>query len=112
MLAEPDRAREPPRFELRVKGECGGGAEEAPGAASWSSSLTIDCLLLALCSSSSSSAISINRLRRSELVEEDVDPEAACSEHAADNLVSLSSLAAAMENVVSYGANRSQTELK
>ena len=65
-----------------------------------SSSLTTDCLL-ALCSSSASSAISINLRRRKELVEDDVDPEAVCREHAADSLVSLSSFAIAIVNVVS-----------
>lgn len=72
----------------------------------------VDFRLLALCSSSSSSAISINRLRLKELVEDEVDPDAACKEHAADSLVSLSSFAEAIEKSVLYGANRSHTALK
>jgi hypothetical protein len=66
-----------------------------------SSSLTVDCRFRSLSPSSSSSAISINRRRRSELVEEDVDPEAACKEQAADSVVSLSSLGSAIEKEVS-----------
>jgi hypothetical protein len=77
-----------------------------------SSSLTTDWRFLSRSSSSSSSAISIRRLRRSELVEEDVEPEAAWSEQAAESLVSFSSFASEMEKVVSYGENRSQTALK
>ncbi|KAL4414616.1 hypothetical protein CABS03_05555 [Colletotrichum abscissum] len=72
----------------------------------------VDFRLLALCSSSSSSAISINRLRLKELVEDEVDPDAACKEQAADSLVSLSSFAEAIEKSVLYGANRSHTALK
>ena len=45
-------------------------------------------------------------------MDDDVDPDAAWSEHAAESLVSLRSLAAAIEKTVSYGAKRSQTELK
>jgi hypothetical protein len=77
-----------------------------------SSSLTIDWRFLSRSSSSSSSVISTKRLRRIELVEEDVEPEAAWSEQAADSLVSLSSFASAMEKVVSKGEKRSQTALK
>jgi hypothetical protein len=66
-----------------------------------SSSLTTDCLFRSLSPSSSSSAISIKRLRRSELVEEDVEPDAACKEHAAESLVSLSSFGSVMEKAVS-----------
>jgi hypothetical protein len=54
-----------------------------------------------LFSSSSSSAISINRRLRRELVEEDVEPEAVCSEHAADNAVSRSPLDVVMGKMVS-----------
>jgi len=78
----------------------------------WSSSLTIDCLFLSLSSSSSSSAISISRRRRNELVDEDVEPEAACKEQAADSFVSFSSFASLIEKAVSKGENRSQIELK
>jgi rRNA processing protein Krr1/Pno1 len=66
-----------------------------------SSSFTVDCRFLSLLSSSSSSAISINLRRRSELVEEEVDPEAACKEQAAESFVSLSSLGFDMEKAVS-----------
>ena len=83
-----------------------------PGALDWSSSFTIDCLFLSLSSSSSSSAISTNRRRRNELVEEDVEPDAACKEQAAESLVSFSSFASLIEKAVSKGENRSQTELK
>lgn len=58
-------------------------------------------LLARCCSSSSSSAISPSLRRRIELVEDEVDPEAAWREQAADNFVSLSSLAVVMENMVS-----------
>ena len=67
----------------------------------WSSSFTVDCLFLSRSSSSSSSVISTNRLRRSELVDEDVEPDAACNEHAAESLVSLSSLASVISKMVS-----------
>jgi hypothetical protein len=42
-----------------------------------SSSFTIDCLFFSLCSSSSSSAISTSRRLRRELVELEVEPDAA-----------------------------------
>lgn len=58
-------------------------------------------LLARCCSSSSSSAISPSRRRRIELVEEDVDPVAACREHAADSFESLSSSEVVMEKVES-----------
>lgn len=117
--ANRDSSGEEARSELRVTGGAEAGertvaatglsaAEAVFGRSSW----TIDCLLLALCSSSSSSAISIKRLRRKELVDDEVEPDAACSEQAAESLVSLSSLELAMENMVSYGANFSLTELK
>jgi len=64
------------------------------------SSCTIDCRFT-LWSSSASSAISIRRLRRSELVEEEVDPDAVCNEHAAERVISRSSLLVAMGNTVS-----------
>jgi hypothetical protein len=63
--------------------------------------LTVDCRFFSLCSSSSSSAISIKRLRRSELVEEDVEPEAVWREQAAESFVSLSSLEWEIEKAVS-----------
>lgn len=75
------------------------------------SSGTVDCLF-ARVSSSASSAISINRLRRKELVDEDVDPDAVCREHAAERVVSRSSFAVVMGNTVSWGENRSVTALK
>jgi hypothetical protein len=74
--------------------------------------LTTDWRFLSRSSSSSSSAISIKRLRRSELVEEDVEPDAACSEQAAESLVSLSSFGSAIEKVVFWGEKRSQTSSK
>lgn len=73
---------------------------------------TTDCLLTARCSSSSSSAISMRRRRRSELVEDEVDAEAACNEQAAESLESFNSSATAISKMVSYGENRSQTALK
>jgi hypothetical protein len=63
------------------------------------SSSTVDCLFRL--SSSSSSAISINLRRRKELVDELVDPEAVCREHAADSVVSRNSLAVLMAKSVS-----------
>jgi hypothetical protein len=72
------------------------------------SSATIDCLL----SSFSSSAISMRRRLRSELVEDDVEPEAVCNEQAADRVESLSSLDEVMGNTVSWGENFSVTALK
>ena len=76
------------------------GAERLAGRDEVFSSWTMDCLLVARCSSSSSSAISINLRLRRELVDDEVDPEAACNEQAAESLVSFSSLASAMSNVV------------
>lgn len=61
------------------------------------SSANIDCLL----SSFSSSAISMRRRLRSELVDDDVEPDAVCREHAADRAESLSSLDEVMGNIVS-----------
>jgi hypothetical protein len=72
------------------------------------SSITVDCRR----SSSSSSAISISLRLRSELVDEEVEPEAVCSEHAADSALSLSSFAVPIEKTVSCGENRSVTALK
>jgi hypothetical protein len=63
------------------------------------SSSTVDCLFRL--SSSSSSAISINRRRRKELVDELVDPEAVWREHAADRVVSRNSLAVLIGKSVS-----------
>ena len=88
------------------------GGSEAVGDFGRSSSLTTDWRFLSRSSSSSSSVISTKRLRRSKLVEEDVEPDAAWSEQAAESLVSLSSLASAMEKAVSKGEKRSQTALK
>ena len=90
------------------------GGPEAPGSGvlGRSSSLRTDWRFLSRSSSSSSSAISIRRLRRNELVEEDVEPDAACKEQAAESLVSLSSLASEIEKVVSCGEKRSQTSSK
>lgn len=76
-----------------------------------SSSNTVDCLL-ALFSSSSSSAISPKRRRRKELVDDDVDPDAVCSEHAAESSRSRSSLEDVMGKTVSWGEKRSVTALK
>jgi len=64
------------------------------------SSGTVDCLFARL-SSSASSAISIKRRRRRELVDDDVEPEAVCKEHAAESVVSRSSLDEVMGNTVS-----------
>lgn len=64
------------------------------------SSGTVDCLFVLL-SSSASSAISISRRLRSELVEEEVDPDAVCKEHAAESVVSRSSFDVLIEKVVS-----------
>lgn len=49
---------------------------------------------------------------RSELVEEDVEPDAVCKEQAADKVESLSSLDEVMGNMVSWGVNFSVTALK
>lgn len=54
-----------------------GGPESVADVIGRSSSLTNDWRFLSRSSSSSSSAISIKRLRRSELVDEDVEPDAA-----------------------------------
>lgn len=63
------------------------------------SSRTVDCLFRI--SSSSSSAISIKRLLRKELVDELVDPEAVCREQAAESFVSPNSLAVVIGKIVS-----------
>jgi len=65
------------------------------------SSGTVDCLFAARLSSSSSSAISINRRLLKELVEEEIEPEAVCREQAADSVVSRRSLAVVIGNTVS-----------
>lgn len=75
------------------------------------SSGTVDCRFTRS-SSSLSSAISIKRLLRSELVDEDVDPDAVWSEHAAERVVSRRSFGAVIENTVSCGENLSVTALK
>lgn len=72
------------------------------------SSITVDCRR----SSSSSSAISISLRLRSELVDEEAEPDAVCNEHAADSALSLSSFAVPIEKTVSCGENRSVTALK
>lgn len=60
-----------------------------------------DCRFDDRCSStSSSSAISINRRLR-ELVEDAVDPDAACKEQAADSLVSFNSAAVEISYIAS-----------
>lgn len=76
-----------------------------------SSSRTVDCRF-ALFSSSSSSAISPKRRRRKELLEDDVDPEAVCSEHAAESSGSRSSLDEVIGKMVSVGEKRSETAVK
>lgn len=76
-----------------------------------SSSKTVDCLLVLL-SSSSCSVISISRLRRTELAEEEVDPDAVCKEQAADSVVSKRSLDEVMGKTASCGENFSLTALK
>jgi hypothetical protein len=97
--------------DLIASGGCSGVGEgwaatseemEGNGAADGFSSCTIDCLFT-LCSSSSSSAISISRRRRSELVEDDNDPEAVCNEHAADSVESFNSFATFNSKTVSWG---------
>jgi hypothetical protein len=117
-----DSSGEAARSELRVTGGGRPGAEADPGRLSsgahdpdFSSSLDTDCRFFSLCSSSSSSAISISLLRRTELVEDEldpVDPDEAWSEQAAESFVSLSSVASAMEKVVSNGAKCSHNRLK
>jgi hypothetical protein len=73
-----------------------GGSEGGPPATEGAlavggrSSGTVDCLL-ARWSSSASSAISMRRRLRRELVDEEVDPDAVCREHAAERVVSRSS---------------------
>lgn len=64
------------------------------------SSGTVDCLF-ARWSSSASSAISMRRRLRNELVDEDVEPDAVCREHAAERVVSLSSFDEAIGKTVS-----------
>lgn len=75
------------------------------------SSTTVDCLF-ALVSSSSSSAISINLRRLRELVDDEVEPEAVCSEQAAESAESFNSFEVAISKIVSYGENRSEKALK
>jgi len=70
------------------------------------SSMTTDCLF-ARCSSSSSSVISIKRRLRSELVDEEVEPEAVCKEQAAESFESLRSFAFVSSKMVSWGVNLS-----
>ena len=88
----------------------GAGAEDVLAVVGRSSG-TVDCLLI-LIPSSASSAISISLRRRRELVDEEVDPEAVCSEHAADSVLSFSSFDVVMGKTVSFGENRSVTALK
>jgi len=94
-------------------GDSGGGGPSATEGAfvDANSSRTVDCRFV-LFSSSSSSAISINRRLRRELVDEDVDPEAVCREQAAESSGSRSSFEVEMEKMVSWGAKRSVTALK
>lgn len=109
-----DSSGEAASSELRVTdgGRPGAKTELAglsPGALvpSISSSFDTDCRFFSLCSSSSSSAISMSLLRRSELVEEELDPveaDEAWSEQAAESFVSRSSVASAIEKAVSNGA--------
>jgi hypothetical protein len=54
----------------------------------------------------------MRRRLRSELVEDDVEPEAVWREQAADSVESLSSLDEVMGNTVSWGENFSVTALK
>jgi hypothetical protein len=86
---------------VSVGGEAGSGTDAAvmEGAVVGDerSSGTVDCLFA---SSSASSAISISLRLRNELVEEEIDPEAVCNEHAAESLVSRSSFDEAIENSV------------
>ena len=45
-------------------------------------------------------------------MDEEVEPDAACREQAAESLVSRSSFASLIERAVSYGEKNSQIELK
>jgi hypothetical protein len=99
--SSPAKCAAPGKLARPAFSVTGGSAAEAVGDFGRSSSLTTDWRFLSRSSSSSSSAISIKRLRRSELVEEDVEPDEVCSEQAAESLVSLSSLESAIEKVVS-----------
>lgn len=104
---------------IRPRGRAGGGEDagavwpliEEAFAVEGRSSGTVDCLL-ARFSSSASSAISIKRRLRRELVDEDVEPDAVCKEHAAESVVSRSSFDVDIGKTVSWGENRSVTALK
>jgi len=108
-----DAGRPVGRSGVGEEGEKGAEAPETDGdfAVGGRSSGTVDCLF-ALCSSSASSAISISRRLRRELVEDDVDPDAVCKEHAAESVVSRRSFEDAIGKTVSWGENRSVTALK
>lgn len=60
--------------------------------------------------SSASSVISFSLRRRRELEEEVIDPEAACSKHAEDNALSVSSGACERVNTLSCGENLSRID--
>ena len=79
-----------------------GGPPETEGvlAVGGRSSGTVDCLF-ARWSSSASSAISIRRRLRRELVDEEVEPDAVCREHAAERVVSRSSFEETIGKTVS-----------
>jgi hypothetical protein len=94
-------------------GDRGGGGPSATEGALMdvSSSRTVDWRFV-LFSSSSSSAISIKRRLRSELVDEEVDPEAVWREQAAESSGSRSSFGLEIGKMVSWGEKRSVTALK
>ena len=66
-----------------------------------SPSWTTDCLFLSRSSPSSSSAISFNLRRRNEPLDDEEDPETACSEQAAESFESLRSWAVEISKVAS-----------
>lgn len=94
-----------------VDSESGGPSATEGTIADANSSRTVDWRLVLL-SSSSSSAISTKRRLRKELVDDDVEPDAVCREHAAESSRSRSSLAVVMGKTVSWGEKRSVTALK
>lgn len=86
--------------------------DESPTVGILSPSIEGALIVEALRSSSSSSSISINLRLLSELVDEEVEPEAVCKEQAAAKALSLSPFAVSIEKDVSYGENRSVMALK
>lgn len=99
--------------DVKSRGPVGSRADADGSFTATNSSGTVDALFdFCLPLPSSSSAISISRRRCMELVEEDVDLVAVCSEQAAESVESLSSRDELMGKTVSWGEKCSTIALK